>query len=131
MLKRVSRRGRIVLAVVLAAVLGAGTGAGVVLYAAGNGSLGKGQLGALAWYSNNYTTGTNPFGVVSDGVGNAFCWCFEAGELIGWEQPITAVIGEHHTVGTDKHDAVGWDRLISNLLRDQVAVIPCQLDWGH
>ena len=67
MLKRVSRRGRIVLAVVLAAVLGAGTGAGVVLYAAGTGSLGRGQLGALAWYSNNYATGSNPYGVVFDG----------------------------------------------------------------
>ena len=67
MLKRVSRRGRIVLAVVLAAVLGAGTGAGVVLYAAGNGAVRGGQLGALAWYSNNYSTGGLPYATVFDG----------------------------------------------------------------
>ena len=67
MSQRVSRRGRVVLAVVLAAVLGAGAGAGVMLYAAGNGAVRGTQLGALAWYSNNYASGGAPTGVLFDG----------------------------------------------------------------
>jgi streptogramin lyase len=68
MVKRLSHRGRIILAVVAAGAVGAGATAGVMAYAAGTPTLVKGrQLGALAWYSNNHATGAGPSSIVFDG----------------------------------------------------------------